>query len=471
MKHHALLVINSIEQVGKRVTDSRDEIGIADIKDDIVQAKKKLKALKGEKGSLSKRIGLLKKSGESAETEISDLSEVCAQIALLTKNVKLSLKSDVNKPPNSASKGINCAETSTNPSAFTKLGALQVASICYFDGDKELAEKINLFADLHPIGTIYHKTFLYDFITSTFDHQNAFLVAIDSKEVVIGLLPLVQLNSRLFGNFVVSVPYFNYGGVLANNNLTETALLEEAKRWQKSINASHIEYRHKIKNVGGLPARTDKVSFVLQLPMSTEDLWTGFKSKLRSQIKRSTQSLAEIKIGKAELLDQFYQVFSRNMRDLGTPVYGREFFNNALTSFGDSAYLVIVTINQKPVGCAFLLGNKEILEIPWASTLKEYNPMGINMFMYWEVLKFAIEKKYKAFDFGRCTVDCGTYKFKKQWGAEVVPFYWHYQLPEGEALPQLNPNNPKFKLLVAIWKCLPVFLTKLIGPHIVKYLP
>ena len=159
------------------------------------------------------------------------------------------------------------------------------------------------------------------------------------------------------------------------------------------------------------------------------------------------------------------------MRDLGTPVYSKNLFKNILNNFPESARIIIIQLNNKPVSAAFLIGYKDKLEIPWASTIKEVNHLSINMLLYWEVLSFAISKKYNFFDFGRSSINAGTYKFKKQWGAQGKESYWHYWLDENTEMPSLNPNNPKYKLVISIWKKLPVSLTRIIGPSIVKNLP
>ena len=434
--------------------------------------KKELKALKGEKGKLSRALGELKRNGESAEQEIADLAEISSRISALTKNIKKLLNSDKETKVDLVASASSASEGAPSKATkeFEALRTQKVSSIVLFDGSELLTQKVNHFVDIHPEGTIYHTSALYHFINNSFKHDKAFFVALNN-DTVIGLLPLVRLNSPLFGNFIVSVPYFNYGGLLINNAETAKALAQEASKWQESTNASHIEYRHTQEDIVQLPSRTDKVTFLLPLPATVEQLWSSFKPKLRAQIKRANTATPVCKVGGLELLDDFYHVFSINMRDLGTPVYGKYFFKNALEAFTESANIIVIYINDKPVACAFLLGHKNTLEIPWASTIREFNPIGINMFMYWEVLKFAIDKQYRTFDFGRCSVDCGTYKFKKQWGAKPKPFYWHYSMGEGAELPQLNPDNPKFKLVVAVWKRLPLFVTKLIGPHIVKYLP
>jgi predicted N-acyltransferase len=152
-------------------------------------------------------------------------------------------------------------------------------------------------------------------------------------------------------------------------------------------------------------------------------------------------------------------------------VYGRQFFANILRAFPIEARLISIRRHGKPVSTAFLLGHGDMLEIPWASTLRDVNPLNINMMLYREILGFAVKEGYTFFDFGRSTRDSGTFHFKKQWGAQPVQHYWHYWLAHGGGLPALKPDSPKFRLLVSCWKRLPVILSQLLGPHIVKYLP
>jgi len=221
----------------------------------------------------------------------------------------------------------------------------------------------------------------------------------------------------------------------------------------------------------GLPARTEKVVMVLPLPVDPDSLLASFGSKLRSQIRRAQRETPATRFGGEELLDDFYSVFSRNMRDLGTPVYSKKFFRNILHCFPGDSQLVVARLSHKPVAAAFLLGHRDTLEIPWASTLRDVNHLSINTFLYWEILKSAIESEYRYFDFGRSSRDSGTYRFKQQWGAVPRQLYWHYWLSSGEKLPAINPGNPKYALMIKAWQHLPLALSKLLGPPIVRNIP
>jgi len=323
---------------------------------------------------------------------------------------------------------------------------------------------------LNKGASIYHDTRWKYLIEKVFGHKCHYIVALEEGDVV-GILPLVQLKSLLFGNFLVSMPYFNYGGVVADNDEIIVSILKSANELSIKLGCSHIEMRFdQIQDVA-LPVRTDKVTMLLELPDTPDQLWQTIGSKCRAQVKRPIREGVEFVTGGEGLLDEFYSVFSNNMRDLGTPVYGKHFFKEITRAFSDNSFIVIVRLNGKPVGAGFLLGHQGRLEIPWASTLRKYNRLGINMYMYWNILKLAIENNYGVFDFGRSSKDAGTFKFKKQWGSTEKQLYWYYDMDVNEQLPSLNPNNKKYKTAISVWKKLPVAVTKIIGPPIVKYLP
>ncbi|MFZ3089496.1 MAG: FemAB family XrtA/PEP-CTERM system-associated protein [Nitrospirota bacterium] len=317
----------------------------------------------------------------------------------------------------------------------------------------------------------YHLSGWKDVIERSFGHKTYYLFA-EENGVIRGILPLVHMKSLIFGSFMVSLPYFNYGGVCSNSKEIYNQLLNECVRIAKKENVGHIELRHVESIDGSLPAKTTKVSMRLSLPQNTDELWDSLPSKLRSQIRRPQKEEMYARFGGEDELESFYKVFSLNMRDLGTPVYSKSFFKNILREFPESSRICTVyTRDGQPAASGFLVGFKDILEIPWASSLRSYNSYSPNMLLYWEVLKFACEKGYKLFDFGRSTTGEGTYKFKEQWGAKPVQLYWHYWLKNGGQLPELNPDNPKYQMVIKTWQRLPVGLTKIIGPMIVRNIP
>ncbi len=318
----------------------------------------------------------------------------------------------------------------------------------------------------------YHLTGWKDVIEQSFGHTTWYLLSEDERGAINGILPLVQLKSQLFGNFAVSLPYFNYGGLCADNAEIGAQLAAGAIRCAKEEGVQHIELRHKNPMEIGWQVKTSKVSMFLPLPPTPGELWESFPTKLRTQVRRPSKEGMSAMLGREELLEDFYTVFSVNMRDLGTPVYSKGFFRSILRAFPETSWICTVrTKDGQPAAAGFLVGFKETLEIPWASSLRQYNRISPNMLLYWTVLSMGCEKGYGSFDFGRSTPGEGTFRFKEQWGAKPIQLYWHYWMKNGQKPPELNPHNPKYRLAINIWKRLPVSVTRLIGPAIVKNLP
>ncbi|MEP4546046.1 MAG: FemAB family XrtA/PEP-CTERM system-associated protein [Saccharospirillum sp.] len=320
-----------------------------------------------------------------------------------------------------------------------------------------------------PNRSQYHHPVLGQVIRTAMGHQGPVLLALHDGNVV-GALPVIIQCSRLFGRFGTSLPYFNYGGPLANSHAVAIALIEAARPLLAEHQLSHIEIR---TTQCGLPypCSEQKVSMLLPLPTSDERLDQQLGAKVRAQSNKAEEHRPEIRFGQVELLDDFYRVFAHNMRDLGTPVYSKNWFRTLLTTKALKPQLALVYLARQPVACAFLMGQGHMLEIPWASTLRRANPMNINMWMYREILRWAVEQGYEWFDFGRSTRDAPTYQFKKQWGAKPVQHYWYTLSTEHQPIAATRPDSPKFKLMIVVWQRLPVWLTRLIGPPIIRQLP
>jgi serine/alanine adding enzyme len=318
---------------------------------------------------------------------------------------------------------------------------------------------------------VYHLAGFRSFIESATGHRTRYIL-VRRAGTIRGVLPLVELKSRLFGHYFVSLPYFNHCGILADDEPTRHSLALEAARQVEVAGASHVEIRHIGAATGiGWPVKTTKDQMMLQLPQTAEALLAGFRSKLRSQVRRPQKEGVTPRVGRVELLDAFYSVFARNMRDLGTPVYGRAFFAELFARFPDRLWIVLCEIRGLPVAAGVLIGWRDTIEIPWASSLREHNHVGPNMLLYWTALQHAIRMGYRNFDFGRSTRGAGTWKFKEQWGAQPVPLHWYYFMRDGRPLPEMNPDNGKYRLAINVWRRLPLAVTNRVGPYLVKNLP
>ena len=329
----------------------------------------------------------------------------------------------------------------------------------------------NTYAAAAPHASLYHLYEWKQVIEETFGHQTFYLAARNPDGAVAGILPLAQLKSPIFGNMLVSLPFFNYGGICAASGEVRDALLQAAIGVARDCRADFLEIRHEDDWEQGLPRKTGKVSMRLALPSTADDLWKAIGAKVRNQVQKPRKEGLVAAVGREDQLDAFYDVFAANMRDLGTPVYPKAFFRNILKRFPDRTWISTIYHQQAPVASGFLAGWSGRLEIPWASSLRAYNRLGPNMLLYWSSLEFAIARGYSVFDFGRSTVGAGTYRFKEQWGAKPHQLYWYYWLPNGAAMPQVNPDNPKYQAAIAVWQRLPLAVTRTLGPRIVKYIP
>lgn len=303
-----------------------------------------------------------------------------------------------------------------------------------------------------------------------FGHQTFFIEARDASGRLVGVLPLVRQRS-LLGDFATSLPFFNYGGALAPTSEVRNALMSKARDIARDLGCSYLELRDVNPDAENWECRTDKVTMILQLPASMELLGKQLGSKLRSQVKRAEREKTAVRTGGIELLDDFYHVFAHNMRDLGTPVYPKRFFRAILERFPEQTAIIAVDLSGAPSAAGFLVIHEGRAEIPWASCLAAAKSVGLNMKLYWEVLSFAIQRGCTSFDFGRSSKDSGTYRFKKQWGAEPVQLHWHRWDRNPSAQAQPMSESRAMRLATGIWQRLPVGVTNLIGPIISPSLP
>ena len=230
----------------------------------------------------------------------------------------------------------------------------------------------------------------------------------------------------------------------------------------------HVELRHVARQFPDLPCKTHKVA--MHLPL-TATIWDDLDRKVRNQIRKAEKSGLVVERGGEELLGDFYTVFARNMRDLGTPVYSRRLFQEVLRTFPDRAQLHIVRLKNQPIAAGLTYRTASMVQLPWASSIREFNSLCANVLLYWDAIQFAQSTGAGVFDMGRSTPNEGTFKFKAQWGAVPVPLHWEYQLSSAGSLPNVSPANPKFQLAIALWQKLPLGVATRVGPLIVRAIP
>jgi FemAB-related protein (PEP-CTERM system-associated) len=348
--------------------------------------------------------------------------------------------------------------------------ALQLLPAPLIVHDRASREACDTYVARHRDASAYHFTEWLAVIHRAFGHETRYLVA-ESAGAITGVLPLVFFSSRIFGRFTVSIPFFNYGGVLADSDAAARALLERALEDTRRARGTHLELRHRGEQMfPELAARRHKVAMELTLEPTAELQWQALDRKLRNQIRKAEKSGLTTQDGGFELVEAFYAVFAHNMRDLGTPVYGVRFFEEVLTTF-PSARVFLIRCAGRPVAASIVHGHGATIETPWASSLREYNPFCANVLLYWRMLQFAIERGFHTFDFGRSTPGDGPFHFKRQWGAQPRQLVWEYWTADGHSLPDLNPANAKYRLAIKAWQRLPLSVATALGPPIVRNIP
>jgi FemAB-related protein (PEP-CTERM system-associated) len=305
----------------------------------------------------------------------------------------------------------------------------------------------------------------------SFGHVPYCLEAVEGERTR-GFLALAYVRSWLFGRYLVSLPYLNYGGVMADDDEVARLLIDRAIELAEQLRVRRLELRHEypIPHLRLGHARTDKAHMRLDLPATVETLWKQFDGKVRNQVTKGRKNGLTVAWGGHHLLPEFYAVFSRNMRDLGTPVYGHSLFARILDQFSGRAELCVVRAGGLAVAGALLLHGWGVTEVPSASSLRSHNHTNANMLMYYHLLERSIQRGQDIFDFGRSTPDSGPYSFKKQWGASPAAACWQSCLRVG-TLEETRPDNPRYGVMVRLWKRLPVSVTRFLGPRIVRGIP
>ncbi len=321
-----------------------------------------------------------------------------------------------------------------------------------------------------PGAKISHLSAWGDAVAQATGLKNFYLVAIDNDKIR-GVLPLTQVRSRLFGNRMISQAFSTYGGPLADSPKTRGELFNYAVKLATTLNCESIEFR----NVEPLPyddleVRTGKICMQLSLLSDPNEIWKALKSKTRNHIRKAEKSGITIHSGSLELLNEFYHVYTIRMQQLGTPPYSSKFMKTIMQTFPDNCRIFTVRLGNLTVGAGLTISYNGFVEIPWAATLVQYNKLCPNNLLYWHIIKHYCVSGAKCFDFGRCTENGPTYQFKKEWTTKPVGLNYQYWLGPNAVFSILSPYNPKYKRKVEIWKKLPLWVTRLVGPYISRNL-
>jgi len=333
-----------------------------------------------------------------------------------------------------------------------------------FDGE---TREWDLLVEGNPAATFCQLAGWRDVMTGVLGHECRYVVAVDENGGWHGVLPLVRVRG-LLGHYLLSMPFLNAGGPVGSA-VAAQALAHHAVSEARTLGVDLLELRTPQPAAWAWRTSRRKITVRLPLPATAEALWDTFPPKLRSQIRRPLRDGLRAQFG-PDQRDAFYEVFTRNMKDLGTPVLPRQFFERIARVFGSLVSFGVVYHGDEPVagGCGFLWRHE--FELTWASSLRQHSRLAPNMLLYWSLLTHVLGRGARVFDFGRCTPDSGSHRFKQQWGGEDAPLAWSQWAPANvTATP--SPERPVFRLASAVWRRLPLALTNSLGPVLARQLP
>ncbi len=319
----------------------------------------------------------------------------------------------------------------------------------------------------HPDASFFHRSGWQPVIQKAFGHRTHFLLAERADEIV-GVLPLAEIRSRLFGHSLGSLPFCAYGGIVADDAEARRALDSAAQALAVQLKVGALEYRSQTAQHPDWPTKSLYVTFKRAIQPEVEANMNAIPRKQRAMVRKG------IKAGLAGEIDtdteRFFKAYSASVHRLGTPVFSRQFFRLLKAEFGDDCEVLSIVRDGELIASVMSFYFRDEVLPYYGGGTDAARAVAGNDFMYWELMRRACERGLRVFDFGRSKQGTGSFDFKKNWGFEATPLHYEYFLVADKAMPDINPLNPKYRLFIQAWKKLPLPLANLIGPHLVKQL-
>ena len=318
-----------------------------------------------------------------------------------------------------------------------------------------------------PAATFFHRAGWQTVIERAFGHRTHFLFAQRNGEIL-GVLPLAQIKSRLFGHSLSSVPFCAYGGIIANDAQAFQALDQAAQTLAQQLKVGALEYRNLHAQHSDWPSKDLYVTFRKAIDPDVEANMNAIPRKQRAMVRKG------IKAGLVGEIDtdtqRFFAAYSASVHRLGTPVFSRRYFRILKEIFGDDCEVLTITLQGKVIASVLSFYFRDEVLPYYGGGVDAARAVAGNDFMYWDLMRRACERGFKVFDFGRSKRGTGSFDFKKNWGFEAAPLHYEYFLVKDREVPEINPLNPKYSLFIQAWKRMPLAVANMIGPHIVKNL-
>ncbi len=285
-------------------------------------------------------------------------------------------------------------------------------------------------------------------------------------------LCLVEINHPVFGHYLATAPFGSYGGLAFETPEARDLLLDEARRLAEDVRAEYVSIRFD----EGASTPPDNWSqspnyftYLIDLPSNPDELLKTFSSDHRNHVRKSLKKGFQIRFGHLDLLDDIYQALVKSMHELGSPYHSKNYLRKMAELLGDTLEFAVLYNAQGKIsgGGVFIYQGDTVFNLH-ANILRHARSTYAGEFLYWSVIELAIQKGLKTFDLGRSLVGSGNEVFKVKWSPRKQLLAYWYWLAPGHELPSLNQKNPKFQLVIAIWKRMPAFIVRAIGPYLIR---
>ncbi len=319
-----------------------------------------------------------------------------------------------------------------------------------------------------PDATFFHRAGWQNIIANVFRHDTYFLYA-EVDGAIVGVLPLGHVNSWLFGNALTGLPFAVYGGVAAINTQATEALEQEAQRLARTLGVAHLELRNVEARHAEWPMQDIYVTFRKEILPTDDANMQAIPRKQRAMVRKGIKN--ELISHIDPTVDRFFALFADNVHRHGTPAMPKKYFQALQKEFGpDCEVLTITTKDGKPLSSVLSFYFRDEVLPYYAGDDEAARDLAANDFKYWELMRRACARGLKVFDYGRSKLGTGPYAFKKNWGFEPKPLHYEFCLYKRDSIPQNNPNNAKYKLMISTWRRMPLALANWLGPFIVRNL-
>lgn len=315
-------------------------------------------------------------------------------------------------------------------------------------------------ADL-PEATFFHLVEWQEVIAGSYGFTPYYLYAEDCTGIC-GILPLYHVRIPLLGSSLMSSPLGVYGGAIATSTDIQTQLEDVAVEQAKELSVGHLELRNVKRQREGWAVNEAYSSFQRELYADEEANLLAIPRKQRAEVRKGIK--AELSTRVHRDVDGFFQLYARSVRDLGSPIYPKRYFQLLLDIFSKNCGIHTVYKADQPLTTVMNFYFKDTVLPYYGGGVADARNYSAFPFMYWELMRMSAQQGYRNFDFGRSLKGSGAFSFKKNFGFKAHPLNYQYQLISAKHISGADPDNSAHKMLSRLWRHLPLSVANRLGP-------